>query len=106
LWEAADIYAGSDIAVIKQRLADFQHKWASLEPKAVRCFSKDLDLTLNYLRVPFPRKKLIRTTNLLERFFREFRSRADEIGCFGSQAQAEMLFYLISKREKAKRAVT
>ncbi len=103
--EAADIYAGTDIAAIKQRLADFQQKWAALEPKAVRCFLKDFDLTLNYLRVPFPHKKLIRTTNLLERFFREFRNRADEIGCFGSQAQAETLFYLVMKREKAKHAL-
>jgi len=74
-------------------------------PKAVRCFLKDFDLTLNYLRVPFPYKRLIRTTNLLERFFRESRSRADEIGCFGSQPQAETLFYLILQREKAKHAV-
>jgi len=105
LREAADIYAGLDIEAITQRLADFQQKWASLEPKAVRCFVKDFDLTLNYLRVPFPHKRMIRTTNLLERFFREFRSRADEIGCFGSQAQAETLFYLILRRDKAKRAV-
>jgi hypothetical protein len=45
------------------------------------------------------------TTNLLGRFFREFRSRADEIGCFGSQAHAEALFYLILQREKAKYTV-
>jgi putative transposase len=105
LRDAANIYAVSNIDVIQQRLTDFQRKWASLEPKAVRCFVKDFDLTLNYLRVPFSYKRLIRTTNLLERFFREFRSRADEIGCFGSQAQAETLFYLILQREKAKHAV-
>ena len=105
LRDAANIYAALDTVAIKQRLADFQRKWASLEPKAVRCFVKDFDLTLNYLRVPFPHKRMIRTTNLLERFFREFRSRADEIGCFGSQAQAETLFYLILQREKAKHAV-
>ncbi|MFQ5814517.1 MAG: transposase, partial [Anaerolineae bacterium] len=105
LHDAANIYAGSDMAVIQQRLDEFQQKWAALEAKAVRCFVKDFDLTLNYLRVPFPHKRMIRTTNLLERFFREFRSRADEIGCFGSQAQAETLFYLILQREKAKHAV-
>lgn len=106
LQDAANIYAGSDIAAIQQRLVDFQRKWAALEPKAVRCFVQDFDLTLNYLRVSFPHKRLIRTTNLLERFFREFRSRADEIGCFGSQAQAETLFYLIARRDKAKHALT
>jgi transposase-like protein len=105
LRDAANIYATADIEVIKQRLLDFRQKWASLEPKAVRCFGRDFDLTLNYLRVPFPHKRMVRTTNLLERFFREFRSRADEIGCFGSQAQAETLFYLILQREKAKHAV-
>ncbi|OQY24321.1 MAG: hypothetical protein B6I35_01905 [Anaerolineaceae bacterium 4572_32.2] len=55
----------------------------------MRCFLKDLNLTLNYLRAPFPHKHMICTTNLLERFFREFRSCADEIGCFASQDQAE-----------------
>ena len=105
LRDAADIYGSSNIAAIKHRLAEFQQKWASLEPKAARCFTTDFDLTLNYLRVPFPNKKLIRTTNLLERFFREFRSRTDEIGCFGSQSLAETWFYLILKREKAKHAV-
>jgi len=105
LQDAADIYASTDLKVIAHRLSDFQQKWRSLEPKAVRRFSNDFDLTLNYLRVPFPHKRLIRTTNLLERFFREFGDRADEIGCFGSQGQAEALFYLILEREKAKRAV-
>jgi len=66
---------------------------------------KDFDLTLNYLRLPFPHEHMTRTTNLLERFFREFRSRADEIGYFGSQAQAETLFYSILQREKAKHTV-
>jgi len=105
LHDAAHIYAGSDLAVIQQRRDEFQQKWTSLEAKAVRCFVKDFDLTLNYLRVPFPHQRMIRTTNLLERFFREFRSRADEMGCFGSQTQAETLFYLILQREVAKHAV-
>jgi transposase-like protein len=105
LRDAANIYATTDVEAIKQRLLDFQQRWAFLEPQAVRCFVKDFDLTLNYLRVPFPHKRMVRTTNLLERFFREFRSRAGEIGCFGSQAQAETLFYLVLQRERAKHAV-
>jgi transposase-like protein len=105
LREAAHIYSGRDTETIRQRMIDFQRKWSPVEPKAVRCFLKDFNLTLNYLRVPFPHKQMICTTNLLERFFREFRSRTDEIGCFASQAQAETLFYMILQREKAKHAV-
>ena len=106
LREAAHIYSGRDTETIRQRVIDFQRKWSPVEPKAVRCFLKDFNLTLNYLRVSFPHKQMICTTNLLERFFREFRSRTDEIGCFASQAQTETLFYLILQREKAKHAVT
>jgi transposase-like protein len=105
LHDAAHIYSGRDTETIRQRVVDFRRKWAPVEPKAVRCFLKDFNLTLNYLRVPFPHKQMICTTNLLERFFREFRSRSDEIGRFASQAQAETLFYLILQREKAKHAV-
>jgi transposase-like protein len=105
LRDAVYIYSGGDTDTIRQRVIDFRRKWTPVEPKAVRCLLKDFNLTLNYLRVPFPHKHMICTTNLLERFFREFRSRSDEIGCFASQAQAETLFYLILQREKAKHAV-
>jgi len=105
LSEAAAIYEGTDVSIIRERAEAFRRHWAAVEPKAVRCFFRDFDLTLNYLRVNFPHKRLIRTTNLLERFFREFRSRADEIGCFGSLSQAQTVFYLIARREKAKRGI-
>jgi len=105
LSEAVAIYEGTDVSIIRQRAEAFRQHWAAVEPKAVRCFFRDFDLTLNYLRVSFPHKQLIRTTNLLERFFREFRSRADEIGCFGSLSQAQTIFYLIARREKAKRGI-
>ncbi|MCP4604851.1 MAG: transposase [Proteobacteria bacterium] len=102
--EAAYIYRGRDTETIRQRVIDFRRKWAPVEPKAVRCFLKDFNLTLNFLQIPFPHKHMICTTNLLERFFREFRGRTGEIGCFASKAQAETLFYLILQREKAKHA--
>ena len=105
LQEAGDLYHSADSLTLPQRLTHFQQKWTALEPKAVRCFIKDFDLTLTYRRLPFPQPRLIRTTNLLERFFREFRRRADELGCFGSPAQAETLLYLIMQREKAKHTV-
>ncbi len=66
LQDTANIYAGSELAAIQQPLIEFRQKWAALEPKAVRCFVKDFDLTLNYLRVPLLHKRMICTTNLLE----------------------------------------
>jgi len=89
LREAAYIYSGGDTETIRQRVIDFRRKWTPVEPKAVRCFLKNFNLTLNYLRVPFPRKYMICTTNLLERFFREFRNRTDEIGSVDTDLRSQ-----------------
>ena len=44
----------------------------------------------------------IRTTNHLERFFREFRNRADEIGAFSNETSCLTLFYVVMLRDHAK----
>jgi transposase-like protein len=38
------------------------------------------------------------TSNALERFFREFRNKADEIGAFPNQDSCLTLFFLILRR--------
>jgi len=103
LSDAKKIYQQRSIEKSKEEIESFKKKWEVLEGKAVRCFEKDIDLTLNYLRVDFIHKSRIRTTNLLERFFEEFRRKSNEVRCFGSQEQAKVLFYLIVRRERAKR---
>ncbi len=103
LADATKIYQKETVEESKEEIEEFKKKWEVLEKKAVKCFLEDVDLTLNYMRVNFRYKNRIRTTNLLERFFREFKQKSNEVGCFGSQKQAEALFYLIVRREKAKR---
>ena len=44
----------------------------------------------------------IRTTNHLERFFREFRNKADEIGAFPNETSCLTLFFLVMLRDHAK----
>ena len=48
----------------------------------------------------------IRTTNLLERFFREFRAKADEIGAFPNATSCLTVFALVVERDHAKHKVT
>ena len=43
-----------------------------------------------------------RSTNLLERFIREFRAKADEIGAFPNEDNRSTIFYLVMVREHAK----
>ena len=53
----------------------FHDTWEAREPQAVAAFFHDLEQTLGYLRVHFPRAyvSLIRTTNLLEHLHKEIR---------------------------------
>jgi transposase-like protein len=45
---------------------------------------------------------LLRTTNALERLFREFRAKTDEIGAFPNEESCLTLFYLVVQRDHAK----
>ena len=44
----------------------------------------------------------IRSTHALERFFREFRNKSDEIGSFPNEDSALSVFHLVMLREHAK----
>lgn len=45
---------------------------------------------------------LLRTNNALERLFREFRAKTDEIGAFPNEQSCLPLFYLVMQRDYAK----
>jgi putative transposase len=45
---------------------------------------------------------LLRTTHALERFFREFRAKTDEIGAFPNEESCLTFFYLVMQRDHAK----
>jgi putative transposase len=45
---------------------------------------------------------LLRTTNALERLFREFRAKTDEIGAFPNEQSCLSLFYLVMQCDHAK----
>ncbi len=105
LADAGRLYAGDVEADIRAQAAAFRATWEGREPKAVANFFTDFDKTLSYLQVDFPMSlaPLIRTTNLLERFHREVRRKQYDIGMFQSERGCEVLWYLISMRESAKR---
>jgi transposase-like protein len=44
----------------------------------------------------------IRTTNRLERLFREFRTKSDEIGAFSYEVSCLTIFFLVIERDHAK----
>ena len=62
----------------------------------------DFDSCLNFYAFDRSIHGLIRSTNLLERFFREFRTKADEIGAFPNESSCLTVFHLIVVRDHAK----
>ena len=100
--DAYDIFESPDAATAQSRFHAFEQKWQALEPTAVRTFLKDSLLTLTFYQVDPSLQGHIRTTNHLERLFREFRTKSDEIGAFPNQTSCLTVFCLVVERDHAK----
>lgn len=100
--DAHSIFEAPSRAEALERLADFRAMWGALEPEVVRLLTKDVDLCLTFYQFEHALHPLVRSTNLLERFFREFRTKSDEIGAFPNELSSLVVFHLIVIRDDAK----
>lgn len=100
--DAYDIFEAVEVNQAQERLKDFAQKWQWLEPDAVRTFLKDSELTLTFYQFPHDLHGYIRTTNRLERLFREFRAKSDEIGAFPNEMSCLTVFCMVVERDHAK----
>jgi putative transposase len=100
--DAHTIFEASTRAEAEQRLEQFRTTWATLEGEVVRLLTKDMDACLTFYQFDLPLHRLVRSTNLLERFFREFRTKSDEIGAFPNELSCLVVFHVIVIRDDAK----
>jgi putative transposase len=100
--DAHAIFEAPTRAEAETCLAQFRTTWGALEPEVVRLLTKDVDACLTFYQCDHQLHPLIRSTNLLERFFREFRTKADEIGAFPNDLSCLVVFHLIVIRDDAK----
>jgi putative transposase len=68
-------------------------KYEKKFPEAMRILSKDLESCLTALRVPLKHRRVVRTTNLLERLFGENRRRTKVIPHFFQEGAAMKLIF-------------
>lgn len=90
----------------------FSQKWSALYPKAVKSLERDLEELLNFLTIPIKKncrafiRKRIRTTNVIERSFREVRRRTKPMSCFNNNDSIQRImfavFYRLNHNWKAK----
>jgi putative transposase len=93
LVEAKTIYQAK---TRREAIARFQHwssRWRPLEPEAINCLERDLDQMLPFLDCPKSHWKKIRTTNAVERAFREVRRRTRPMSCFQNSASVDRIIY-------------
>jgi len=100
--DAHAIFEAPTCVEANARLATFRATWSGLEPEVVRLLTKDVAACLTFYQFDQALHRLIRSTNLLERFFREFRTKSDEIGAFPNDKSCLVVFHLIVLRDDAK----
>lgn len=100
--EALEIFQAPTKAEAEQRLAAFVTKWQPLEPDAVHNFIWGIKRCFTFYQLDATLHALVRSTNLLERFFEEFRNKADEIGAFPNEDSCLTVFHFVMVREHAK----
>jgi transposase-like protein len=96
------IYEAPTKAEALAQLVTFKAEWQAREPKAVHAFLWGIQRTLTFYAFDKALHRLIRTTNALERFFREFRAKADEIGAFPNETSCLTVFLLVVTFEHAR----
>ena len=95
--EAKNIFAAPYRKEAISRFKEWKEKWQVEEERAVRCMEKDLYHCLHYYSFPKELWKKIRTTNGLERAFREVRRRTRPMGVFTNEQSAERIFYGVTQ---------
>lgn len=104
--QAKKIYlAGNRKEALKQ-FRSWKQAWQRLCPNAVHCLEKDLEDLLAFFDCPEPHRIRVRTTNAIERTFREARRRIRVFSCFTNAQSSERILFAIfdylNRRWKAK----
>jgi len=102
LKEAKTIYLAETRREAVKRFWSWARTWRPLEPKAVACLEKDLEELLSVFSIPTAHRQRVRTTNMIERFFRDVRRRTRPMGCFQNAASAERVLYFTAARYNEK----
>ena len=78
----------------------FAERWAEVYPAAVACLRDDLDDLLTCFRYKtLAERKAVRTTNAIERRFREVRRRTRPMGVFQDRTSMDRILFTLFTHE-------
>jgi putative transposase len=90
---ARAIYNAKNRKEAEKAYSRWERKWRSLAPRAVRCLEKDLEELLHFYGCPKEIWIKVRTTNVIERAFREVRKRTRPMSCFNNVQSIERIVF-------------
>lgn len=94
------IYQAPNLVHARQAAGRFARAWGNIYPKAVDCLRRDLDQLLVFFRFRDPAwRKAVRTTNAIERRFREVRRRTRPMGVFSDRTSIERILFAVFTHE-------
>lgn len=99
---ARRIYLAANRRAATRAYRRWYDRWYPVYPKAVRCLERDLDSLLVVFDYPAPMRVTLRTTNVIERSFKEVRKRTRPIQCFNNARSCERIIYAIAVYLNAK----
>ncbi|MBM3252911.1 MAG: IS256 family transposase [Candidatus Omnitrophica bacterium] len=96
--QARGIYKADSLRQANKRFQIWKEKWNKSYPKAVQCIQKDLDELLTIFHFDESHRRKLRTTNPIERAFKEFRRRTNIMdNHLPNISSCEKIFYIMCK---------
>ena len=96
--EAAAMYQAPSRREAQRSFQRWARKWRPTRPRAVACVERDLEELLAFYAFPSAHWRKIRTTNMIERAFREVRRRTRPISSFTNPASCDRIVFGVITR--------
>jgi putative transposase len=87
------VFYASTYEHAKEAVEMFKKKWSMKYPSAVECLTEDIESCLTYYKYPYQHWLRIRTTNVVERSFKEVKRRVKPAGRFHNEERALTMVY-------------
>ena len=91
--EAAAIYQADSRRAALRVYRAWAEKWREHRPRAVACLERDVEELLSFFTVPPAHWRKVRTTNVIERCFREVRRRTRPMSSFTNPASCDRIIF-------------
>lgn len=97
--QARDIYDANSYGAAVKAFKTWAKTWRAIAPEAVTCLESDLEDLLRFYECPKEMWVKLRTTNIIERVFREVRRRTRPMSCFTNSRSVERIIFAIFNRQ-------